>query len=390
MKISKQVAEAYYTGAINSGLCSSDKAVVFYSKEALDHQLDLLQNTFPKDTTHAIAIKTCNHPEVLKHIANRGFGLEAASFEEVLLAKAAGVENEKIVFDSPVKTRKEILQCHHDYPGILLNANSLEELSRYPENFNGRIGLRINPLVQNSGGSFFNVATANSKFGVPITKRKEIIAHCITYESISCLHFHIGSNLTDLSPNIEAISKATALAIEINKLRKERGIANRISTLDIGGGIEFDQTSMEAFVKSMLQIPNFQEFSLITEYGNFIHKHNSFVVSHVEYVTSNTPDLAENVYIHVGADLFVRKVYSDLNIAYPCTVLHASPSIKSREIKSYNIVGPLCFAGDVLMRNIELPEIKEGDKLFLYNTGANTLSMWSSHCSREVPDFVFC
>lgn len=390
MKISKPSAEAYYKDAINRALCSSDKAVIFYSKEALDHQLDILQNTFPKETTHAIAIKTCNHPEVLKHIAQRGFGLEAASFEEVLLAKAAGVDNEKIVFDSPVKTRKEILQCHHDYPGILLNANSLEELSRYPENFNGRIGLRINPLVNNSGGTFFNVATANSKFGVPITKRKEIIDHCIKYESINCLHFHIGSNLTDLSPNVEAISKVTSLATEINKLRTEKGIANQITTLDIGGGIEFDQTSMEAFVASMLQIPNIKKFSLITEYGNFVHKLNSFVVSHVEYVTSNAPDLAETVYIHVGADLFVRKVYSDLNIEYPCTVLHASPTTQTRKLKTYNIVGPLCFAGDVLIRNIELPEIEEGDKLFLYNTGANTLSMWSGHCSREMPEFVFC
>jgi len=390
MKISKPSAEAYYKDAIKRALCSADKAVIFYSKEALDHQLDILQNTFPKETTHAIAIKTCNHPEVLKHIAQRGFGLEAASFEEVLLAKEAGVDNEKIVFDSPVKTRKEILQCHQDYPGILLNANSLEELSRYPENFNGRIGLRINPLVNNSGGTFFNVATANSKFGVPITKRKEIIDHCIKYESIICLHFHIGSNLTDLSPNVEAISKVTSLATEINKLRTEKGIANQITTLDIGGGIEFDQTSMEAFVASMLQIPNIGKFSLITEYGNFIHKHNSFVVSHVEYVTSNAPDLAETVYIHVGADLFVRKVYSDLDIEYPCTVLHASPISQSRKLKTYNIVGPLCFAGDVLIRNIELPEIEEGDKLFLYNTGANTLSMWSGHCSREMPEFVFC
>lgn len=390
MKISKQVAEAYYTDAINRGICSSDKAVVFYSKDALDHQLNILKNTFPEQTMHAIAIKTCNHPKVLKHIVERGFGLEAASFEEVLLAKEAGIANDKIVFDSPVKTRNEILQCHNDFPGILLNANALEELSRYPENFNGRIGLRINPLVNNSGGAFFNVATANSKFGVPITKRQDIIDHCLQYESISCLHFHIGSNLTDLSPNIEAISKVATLAFEINTKRREKGISNQIATLDIGGGIEFDQERMEAFVKSLVQIPNIQEFKLITEYGNFIHKQNSFVVSHVEYVISNAADLAETVFIHVGADLFVRKVYSDLDIEYPCTVLHATPSSSPRKEKSYNIVGPLCFAGDVLMRDIKLPEIEEGDKLFLYNTGANTLSMWSGHCSRTIPEFVFC
>jgi diaminopimelate decarboxylase len=389
MKISKEQAETYYNHSLKEGLCSPEKAVVLYSKAALDYRLDILLDTFPKGTNHAIAIKTCNQIDVLSHIVNRGFGLEAASIEEVLLAKQAGAENEKIVFDSPVKTRAEINKCHDEFPGILLNANSLEELSRYPINFNGKIGLRINPLVHNSGGSFYNVSTANSKFGVPITKRQEIIDHGLKYESITCLHFHIGSNLKDLSPNIEAIAKVAQVAIEINKLRNKSGIQTRIDTLDIGGGIEFDNENIEAFVTSMQQVPDINNFSLITEYGNFVHKYNSFVVSNVEYVISNASNLPDLAYIHVGADLFVRKVYSNLNTEYPCTVLHTSAVSKKRKIKKYDIVGPLCFAGDVLFKNIKLHEIKEGDKIFIYNIGSNTLSMWSGHCSREFPQFIF-
>ena len=387
--ISKLEAEKYYRDSLKRGLCSADKAVVFYSKKALDKRLDLLRSTFPNGTNHAIAIKTCNHIEVLSHIVARGFGLEAASIEEVLLAKKAGAKNEKIVFDSPVKTRFEIQKCHEEFPGILLNANSLEELARYPTNFNAKIGLRINPLVDNSGGSYFNVSTPNSKFGVPISKYQEIIDHCIHYTAVSCLHFHIGSNLTDLSPNIDAISKVITLALKINKKRKEQGIKTHIDTLDIGGGIEFDATTIKVFVASMLQIPNIEKFSLITEYGNFIHKYNSFVVSNIEYVISNAANLPDLAYIHVGADLFVRKVYSQLNTEYPCTVLQSDSFASSQKIKSYTIVGPLCFAGDVLFKNIKLTEIKEGDKLFIYNIGANTLSMWSGHCSRELPEFLF-
>jgi diaminopimelate decarboxylase len=390
MTISKELAEKQYSDAIKNGLCSTEKAVIFYSKEALNYRLDLLQNIFPKGTNHAIAIKTCNHKDVLSHIVAKGFGLEAASIEEVLLAKEAGAANEKIIFDSPVKTRHEIDKCHNEFPGILLNANSLEELARYPTNFNGKIGLRINPLVNNSGGSYFNVSTKNSKFGVPISKRQAIIDHCLKYQSITCLHFHIGSNLKDLSPNIEAISKVSVLAIEINDLRKKLGIKSKIDTLDIGGGIEFDPKSIELFVESMLEIPKIKDFSLITEYGNFVHKYNSFVVSNIEYVISNAPDLPDIAYIHVGADLFVRKVYSNLNVEYPCTTLHANENTNSQKIKNYNIVGPLCFAGDILFENIKLHEIKEGDKLFIYNIGSNTLSMWSGHCSRELPPFIFC
>lgn len=389
MKISKKDIEDIYTATVKNGNCNTEKAVIFYSKEALDHRLQLLKNTFPKNTLHAIAVKTCNQIDVLKHIVNQGFGLEAASMEELILAKSAGAKNEKIVFDSPVKTKSEINTCHIEFPGVLLNANSLKELERYPKNFNGRIGLRVNPLVQNSGGAYFNVSTANSKFGVPISKRKEIIDSCINHESITCLHFHIGSNLKDLSPNIEAISKIVELAIEINSTRLEHGITKKIDTLDIGGGIEFDANTIVDFVASMLKVKNITDFSLITEYGNFIHKYNSFVVSNIEYVTSNGKDLPELAYIHVGADLFVRKVYSNLNSDYPYTVLHQSKLNNAHKTKKYTIVGPLCFAGDVLFDDIELPEIKEGDKFIIQNIGSNTLSMWSRHCSRELPEFIF-
>lgn len=388
MKISKETAKKEYLSALEKNICSGEKAVIFYSKELLNYRLNLLQNTFPKNTLHAIAIKTCNQINVLTHIVKQGFGLEAASMEEVLLAKAAGIKNENIVFDSPVKTRAEINKCHHELQGILLNANSLEELDRYPKNFSGKIGLRINPLVENSGGTYFNVATKNSKFGVPISKRREIIEKCIQHTSISCLHFHIGSNLTDLSPNIKAIALITELATEINDLRQEKGITTKIDTLDIGGGIEFNKETIEDFVYEMKKVKNLDNFSLITEYGNFIHKHNSFVVSNIEYVAANDINLPEIAYIHVGADLFLRKVYANLNANYRYSVLHNSTN-KKRKSKKYTIVGPLCFAGDVLFENIELDEIHEGDKFIIYDIGSNTLSMWSGHCSREFPEFIF-
>jgi len=389
MTISRQEAEAQYLNAIEKKLCSPEKATIFYSKQVLDYQLNLLRDIFPANTKHAIAIKTCNQADVLAHIIQRGFGLEAASFEEVLLAKKAGASNDQIVFDSPVKTVSEINQCHNELPGMLLNANSLEELKRYPKNFNGHIGLRVNPLVENAGGAFFNVSTANSKFGVPITKRKSIIENCIQYTEIDCLHLHIGSSLTDLSPNLAAISKMVTLALEINTLRTKKGIENKITTLDIGGGIEFDKKTMREFVASMHQIPNISDFNLVTEYGNFVHKHNSFVASNVEYVLSNDDSLPELVYVHVGADLFVRKVYSNVNANYPCSILHKEKPEENTALQSYNIVGPLCFAGDILFKDLKFQKIQEGDTLFIFNTGSNTLSMWSGHCSRDLPDFVF-
>ena len=73
-----------------------------------------------------------------------------------------------------------------------------------------------------------------------------------------------------------------------------------------------------------------------------------------------------------------------MDIQYPISVLG-----KEGEDQTYRIVGPLCFAGDVLFESVKLPFLEEGNQIILFNTGANTISMWSRHCSREEVNFVF-
>ena len=73
-----------------------------------------------------------------------------------------------------------------------------------------------------------------------------------------------------------------------------------------------------------------------------------------------------------------------MNINYPISVVG-----KEGSQQIYRIVGPLCFAGDVLYESVNLPILNEGDEIIINNTGANTLSMWSKHCSREEINFIF-
>lgn len=395
MKITTQIASQIYIRATEKEEILKAKAVIFYIKELLDYRLDLMKSNFPANSLHAIAIKTCDHPKVLKHIIEQGFGLEAASFEEVILAKEAGADNAKIVFDSPVKTVEEILYCHDNLSGILLNANSINELERYPSNFNGKIGLRINPLVDLEISNLFNVSKQNSKFGVPLSKKDEIIKACLKYDEVACLHMHIGSDIKNFDKNILAFKKIIALAKEINLQRTQKGIDNKIDTIDIGGGIDFDLEDEKSamtvvnFTAQINQILNdAQPFKLITEYGKFVHKDCSFAVSNIEYVIKNEAPIAHAAFLHLGADLFVRKVYSSLNIKYPYSIIYKD-SGKVKENILYNIVGPLCFAGDVLYENESIPELQEGDKFVMYNIGANTYSMWSDHCNRKKPLFIF-
>ncbi len=386
--ISKKVAEEVLAKAKAQKL-TSEKANYFYLKDALNFRLNLLQNHFPEKTLHSIAIKTNNHPEVLKHIASRGFGLEAASIEEVKLAKVAGVANDKIVFDSPVKTRSEIKYCHENLAGALINVNCLEEIERYPKDFSGKLGLRINPLISVDTDKNLNVSKLNSKFGIPITLRKEILKVLTESDNFTAIHFHIGSGISDFKPNIKAFKLVIELITIVNNSRSKSGLSKMIDTVDIGGGIDFDleddNNGILAFTQELNTINKEADLKLVTEYGKFIHENNSFVSSSIEYITKNTLE-SHNAFIHVGADLFLRKIYSSMTIDYPFMVVGKE---KGNQEQNYRIVGPLCFAGDVLYESIKLPVLAEGDEVLILNTGANTFSMWSGHCSRDKINFIF-
>lgn len=386
--ITPEIAESIFKQSAADGQAAIEKATVFYVKDVLDHRLNLLQETFPSDTLHAIAIKTNNHPDVLKHIISQGFGLEAASLEEVQLAKNAGAANFRIIFDSPVKTQEEIDYCVKELPGMYVNANCLEELQRYPEYHELALGLRINPLVKNDASGMFDVSSSTSKFGVPITKEDEIIAACIKHR-VTVLHFHIGSGIKDFSSNIRAAEKVIALAKKIDQGRIAGGLPERITTIDIGGGIQFDLEgdahSVAVFTNELRNLNGIEDYKLITEYGAFVHRDASFVVSKIEYVIDNGPEVPKLVYLHVGADLFLRKVYSNLKIYYPYSVI-GKPM--DTDLALYSVVGPLCFSGDVLYEDIQLPQLESGDHFVMYHTGANTYSMWSGHCSREKARFL--
>lgn len=368
-------------------------SVAFYSADILSDRLSMLQEAFPPDTLHAVAVKANSSPEVLRLIAEQGCGLEAASFDEVELAASAGIPPQRIVFDSPVKTRAEIQACHELFPGMTVNANSLEELERYPENFSGTLGIRINPLVDSDAPDLWNVSQRASKFGVDIRRESDIILSCIEHPGISGLHVHVGSGIRDFSANLEAISRIVQLADRVNGAREARSAGEPLTWIDIGGGILFEgmdgDQGIMTFTNAIRERTGlFDRYRVITEFGKFVHNDAGYVVSDIEYILPGySAEDASTIFIHVGADMFVRKVYSDLPLDFPYSVIKVSGST-APDRKRYHIAGPLCFAGDFLGHDVELPELQPGDKLVIQRAGANTLSMWSAHCSRKVPPLV--
>ena len=391
-EISESFIQCVQSGLIENGL---DITIIYYDFDFLTSRINALKSAFPDNTMHTSAIKANPLTRILEKIKNTDIGVEAASEGELFLAEKSGFHPSRIVFDSPAKTRNEILLALSK--NIHINADSFMELKRIAEireqiNTSSKIGLRINPQVGYGTIDATSVAGDYSKFGVPIKEfRNEIIESFEKYEWLTGLHIHIGSQGCSMGMLLTGFEEILQLIIEI-----ENRITRKLLFIDIGGGLpvsyHHNQEPSKIFkygakIQELLQKYQHTEIQLITEFGRYLHANSGYTISMVEYakhyIESNT------LIIHAGADLFLRESLNPGQWFHEFILLDKNGIIKSGEKKlKYNIAGPLCFAGDIIARDIELPIAEEGDYLVIYDTGGYTFGMWSKYVSRMFPKVI--
>jgi len=378
-------------------LSEADTAILFYDLSAIGARINELQQLFPEGTLHAMAVKANPLLKILSFANNLHTGAEVASLPELYLAEKVGFNPGHIVYDSPCKTREELEYALKT--GVCLNADSFEELGRIAEilktiKSGSIIGLRINPQVGPGRIKTTSVADGISKFGIPMDQNRDKILQCyLQYPWLQGIHVHIGSQGCPVPLLIEGIRKVLDLSLEVNAMLQQQSAPNRIRNFDIGGGLpvsyypSIEPVNMQQFAE-MLQSSCKELFSgqyrIITEYGRYIYANAGWVASKVEYVKREP---GYNIIItHVGADLFLRKCYNPSDWHHHITVTDKHGHVKTGiDPTKYTVAGPLCFAGDVLASDIELPVVEEGDFLILHDAGAYTLSMWSRYNSRQMP-----
>jgi diaminopimelate decarboxylase len=377
------LAKAKKEGILNS----QDSSALFVSWDALDTYLSHLTQAFNRpNLRHSIAIKTQPHSAVLRYMAAKGFGLEAASLEEVMLAEQANAPF--IIFDSPVKRPSEIAYCQQIDCPLLLNVNCLEELERLPLKPRFEVGIRINPQVDIDAPKIYQVSHSESKFGVPILQRKEIL-DAIEHYPVTALHMHSGSSMKQLDEPVNAIMQLLSLAKEANERLTSCGSSRRITSLDIGGGLLperlGDTPSVMEKYSQLLQssiADSWDDFQWMTEFGQWVHYYTGYAVSDVEYALQR--DEIRIAFLHLGADFLMRDVYTTPRNLQFC-LLDSNGNPKHSTPQKHDLAGPLCFAGDYIGRAVDLPKAEAGDQLLIMNTGANALGLWSRHCSRSIP-----
>ena len=374
-----------------------DTAVMLYDLDFLQERLDELNYRFPENSLHAIAAKANPLIKMLEIIKASGFGIEVASLPELYLAERTGFPVDKIVFDSPSKTKKEIK--HALDLGIRINADSFSELERIKEILDKQsstspIGIRIKPHTGTGAIESTSVSGKISKFGIPIdTNRDKIIDFILNNNWVSTLHLHIGSQGIPINMLVEGTAKLFHFIRDINKILEAKGFVHRIRSFDIGGGLAVSyhpdspaeglavyREKLESAIPGIFN----GELQIITEFGRYIHANTAWVASKVEYVKKEKD--YHIIMTHLGADFFLRKCYNPEDWHHHISIADQTGRIKTgNRTKKYIIAGPLCFAGDVIAKDIELPEAKEGDYIIVYDVGAYNLSMWSRYNSRQIP-----
>ncbi|MGW4229416.1 diaminopimelate decarboxylase [Streptomyces sp. NPDC004980] len=327
---------------------------------------------------HTFAAKAASLVPVLRLLADCGMGCEVASPGELRLAVEAGFAPERIVLDSPAKTRDELRTAFA--LGVAVNADNFGELRRIddlrPHGSASVVGLRINPQVGGGSIGAMSTATAGSKFGVALRDpgaREQIVRAFAERPWLTRLHAHVGSQGCPLELIAEGIAETYRLAEEINGAVGGR----QITSLDIGGGLPVNfaddevRPSFGDYVAALrASVPGLFDgrYDLVTEFGRSLLAKNGFIGARVEY--TKEAGGRRVVLTHAGAQIATRTVF--MPEAWPLRVgaFDAEGRPRGGPPMAQDVAGPCCFAGDVVAHGRELPELREGDYVVLYDTGA--------------------
>ncbi|MYW67059.1 diaminopimelate decarboxylase [Streptomyces sp. SID8379] len=367
--------------AIDRGLVGTEQPVAgFLDTDGIRASVAALHTAFAAvpDVLHTFAVKASSLIPVLRLLTDLGMGCEVASPGELRLALDAGCAPDRIVLDSPAKTREEIAEALA--LGVALNADNLDELERIdalrPAGSASVIGLRVNPQVGSGAIGAMSTATATSKFGVALRDaggRERVVRAFAERPWLTRLHAHVGSQGCPLELIAEGIAETYRLAEEINATVGRR----QVTSLDIGGGLPVNfaddavRPTYEDYTRALRAAePGLFDgrYGLVTEFGRSLLAKNGFIAARVEYAKESGG--RRIAVTHAGAQTATRTVL--MPGAWPLRVGAFDPQGRPKEGTPVpqDVAGPCCFAGDVVAEARELPPLTEGDFVVLRDTGA--------------------
>jgi diaminopimelate decarboxylase len=317
---------------------------------------------------------------ILSALAKEGCGFDIVSGGELHRVLAAGADPKKVIFAGVGKTDLEIAYAIKQ--GIyMFNIESwpeAEAINRVAGKLKKRVKVdfRINPDVQAGAHKKISTAHKASKFGLPHHETLGLFkkAAALKHLELTGIHLHIGSQITELKPFVEAAKRALELVAQLRRA----GFAVR--TLNMGGGLGIDYQgedakSPEQYAKALLPLFKGSGLKLLFEPGRYFVGNAGILVTEVVYVKETRwkdfviVDAAMN-------DLIRPSLYEAYHGLAPVRVP------KGRKSVTVDVVGPICESGDFLAQDRRMFLPKKGEKLAVLSAGAYGMVMASNYNQR--------
>ncbi len=352
-----------------------------YSRATLERHWHAFNNAFGEHP-HLVCFAVKSNPNIaiLNVMAKLGSGFDIVSQGELERVLAAGGDAGKVAFSGVAKSRQEIARAL-EVNIRCFNVESEAELLRINQ-IAGEMGkiapisLRVNPDVDAHTHPYISTGLKENKFGVSVEQAREVYKLAATLPNIEIVGMdcHIGSQLTELQPFLDAVDRLIVLMEQL----KQDGI--HLKHLDLGGGLGVTYTDETPphpteYAKALWEkLSAFSELEIIVEPGRAITANAGILVTKVEYLKSN--ESRNFAIVDAGMNDMIRPA---LYQAY-MNILEIDRTL-AREEKIYDVVGPICETSDFLGKQRKLA-IAEGDYLAQRSAGAYGASMSSNYNSR--------
>lgn len=351
-----------------------------YSRATLERHWSAFDQAF-EGRPHLIcyAVKANSNIAVLNVLARLGSGFDIVSVGELERVLKAGGQPEKIVFSGVGKRHDEIRRAL-DVGIRCFNVEVSTELDRINQIASdmgvvANVSIRVNPDVDAQTHPYISTGLKENKFGLDIetafTEYQR--ANELSHLNVVGLDCHIGSQLTDVTPFVDALDRVLSL------LERLKAVGIAIQHLDLGGGLGIcyrdEQPPLPAdYVAALYQKLGDLPYEIILEPGRAIAGNAGILVTKVEYIKP-TEDRQFAIVDAAMNDLMRPALYQAWQ-----NIVQLDLNSKAKK-DQYDIVGPVCETGDFLGKDRELA-IEEGDLLAVLSAGAYGFTMSSNYNSR--------
>jgi diaminopimelate decarboxylase len=351
-----------------------------YDFDSMAQQFNELKEAFRgRKSIVAYAVKANSNLSVVKHFAQLGSGADCVSIGEVRRAFLAGIPPYKIIFSGVGKSDAEISEAiQRDI--LYINVESEAELGRVEMIAKelgkvSRISIRVNPNIDPKTHPYISTGLHDNKFGVDLNTAKRMYIKANNSEHLDPvgIHFHIGSQLTQLEP----IREASEIVADL--VRSLQAIDIELKFFDIGGGLGIkydDETTITPYdyAQAILGTLTALDMTIICEPGRFLTANAGYFITKVLYEKQN----GEKRFVVVdGAmnDLLRPSLYNAYHEIEPITQSEGA-------LREADIVGPVCESGDFFAKDYKLPPLEHNDLLVIKSAGAYGFGMGSNYNTR--------